>query len=73
MHNEVPGATVPSETMDRMKKAQEISSEKARQEGVAIAQEVLFELKEMVEGVQISAPLGKYELALEVLKSLKIS
>jgi len=73
MHNEVPGATVPSETMDRMKKAQEISPEKARQEGVAIAQEVLLELKEMVEGVQISAPLGKYELALEVLKSLKIS
>ncbi len=71
MHNEVPGAAVPSDIMERMKKAQEISPEKARQEGVSIAQEVLLKLKDMVEGVQISAPLGKYELALEVLKSLK--
>jgi homocysteine S-methyltransferase len=70
MHNEVPGSQVPKEIMDRMRDAQEIGAERARQEGVAIAQEILGVVKEMVEGIQISPPLGKYELALEVLKAL---
>ncbi|NIO48886.1 MAG: hypothetical protein GTN73_05535 [Candidatus Aminicenantes bacterium] len=56
--------------MDRMRDAKEIGTEKARQEGVAIAQEILGVIKDMLEGVQISPLLGKYELALEVLKAL---
>ena len=68
MHNEVPGALVPPEIMNRMRKAQEIGAERARQEGVAIAQEVVSKLKGRVEGIQISPPLGKYELALKVLE-----
>jgi methionine synthase I (cobalamin-dependent)/5,10-methylenetetrahydrofolate reductase len=70
MHNEVPGAQVPKAILDRMRDAQEIGAERARQEGVAIAQEILGIIKDMVQGVQISPPLGKYELALEVLKVL---
>ena len=70
MHNEVPGATIPEEIMKRMRNAQEIGAERARREGVAIAQEILNEIKGIVEGIQISPPLGKYELALEVLKVL---
>ncbi len=70
MHNEVPGSQVPKVIMDRMRDAQEIGAERARQEGVAIAQEILGIIKDMVEGIQISPPLGKYELALEVLKVL---
>jgi methionine synthase I (cobalamin-dependent)/5,10-methylenetetrahydrofolate reductase len=70
MHNEVPGAQVPKAIMNRMRDAQEIGAERARQEGVAIAQKTLATIKGMVEGVQISPPLGKYELALEVLKVL---
>ena len=70
MHNEVPGATVPPEIMERMREAQEIGPERARKEGVAIAQEVVSKLKGRVEGIQISPPLGKYELALEVLEVL---
>jgi methionine synthase I (cobalamin-dependent)/5,10-methylenetetrahydrofolate reductase len=70
MHNEVPGAQVPKAIMNRMRDAQEIGAERARQEGVAIAQKTLATIKRMVEGVQISPPLGKYELALEVLKVL---
>ena len=70
MHNEVPGATVPEEIMKRMRDAQEVGAESARKEGVAIAQEILREIKGMVQGIQISPPLGKYELALEVLKAL---
>lgn len=70
MHNEVPGAQVPKEIMNRMRSAQEIGGERARKEGVAIAQEILTAIKNKVEGIQISPPLGKYELALEVLKVL---
>jgi len=70
MHNEVPGASVPPEIMERMRKAQEVGAERARQEGVAIAQEVVSKLKGVVEGIQISPPLGKYELALKVLEVL---
>lgn len=70
MHNEVPGATVPEEIMKRMKNAQEIGSERAREEGIAIARETVVAIKDLVDGIQISPPLGKYELALEVLKAL---
>lgn len=70
MHNEVPGATVPEEIMKRMRSAQEIGAAQAKEEGVAIAREILKEIKDMVEGIQISPPLGKYELALDVLEAL---
>jgi hypothetical protein len=56
--------------MDRMRDAQEIGAERARQEGVAIAQQILGVIKNMVEVIQINPPLGKHELALEVLKVL---
>jgi homocysteine S-methyltransferase len=70
MHNEVPGANVPPEIMEKMRKAQEIGAERAREEGVAIAQEILMAVKGQVEGIQISPPLGKYTLVLEVFKAL---
>jgi methionine synthase I (cobalamin-dependent)/5,10-methylenetetrahydrofolate reductase len=70
MHNEVPGAVIPPETMERMRKAQDISPERARNEGIAIAREILTAVQGMVGGVQISPPLGKIELVLEVLKAL---
>lgn len=70
MRHEVPGASGPLEIIERMRKAQDISPERAREEGAAIAQEVLKEIKGMVEGVQVSPPLGKYELALQVLQVL---
>jgi methionine synthase I (cobalamin-dependent)/5,10-methylenetetrahydrofolate reductase len=70
LHNEVPGVNIPADIMERMRRAQEAGAERARQEGVAIAQEILTSVKGVVQGVQISPPLGKYEFALEVLKVL---
>ena len=43
------------------------SPEGARAEGIAIAQEMLAEVRGMVEGVQVSAPFGKYKAAAQVL------
>jgi len=70
MHNEVPGARVPDEIMERMRRAQEVSPERAREEGVAIAQEIVVRIKDMVQGIQISPPSGRYDLALKVLEVL---
>ncbi len=64
--NEVPGVTVPKEVLDRMRKANDKSKEHALAEGIAIARESLERVRGSVQGVQISAPFGKIELALQV-------
>jgi methionine synthase / methylenetetrahydrofolate reductase(NADPH) len=43
------------------------SPEAARAEGVKIAQEMLAEARPMVQGVQVSAPFGRYSVAADVL------
>ncbi len=67
--NEVPGVTVPQTVLDRMRRANDISKEHALAEGIAIAREMLAEVRDRVQGVQVSAPFGRVELALEVIES----
>ena len=64
--NEVPGVVVPAEVLDRMRRAQDKGKEAALQEGVCIAREMFERVKDVVQGVQVSAPFGKVEVALEV-------
>jgi len=64
--NEVPGVTVPDHIIDRMRRANAVSKEHAVREGIAIAREMLERVRPLVAGVQVSAPFGKAELALEV-------
>jgi homocysteine S-methyltransferase len=59
---------VPDGIMQRMERAR--SAEAARAEGVAIAREMLMAVKDMVQGVQISAPQGRYFSAVDVLDAL---
>jgi methionine synthase / methylenetetrahydrofolate reductase(NADPH) len=66
--NEVPGVTVPPHVIERMRKANEKSKEHGVQEGIAIAREMLERVRPSVQGVQVSAPFGKIELALDVFK-----
>jgi methionine synthase I (cobalamin-dependent)/5,10-methylenetetrahydrofolate reductase len=66
--NEVPGVVVPPEIISRMRRASEQSKEAAVAEGIAIAREMLERVRPLVQGVQVSAPFGKVELALEVFK-----
>jgi methionine synthase I (cobalamin-dependent)/5,10-methylenetetrahydrofolate reductase len=68
MNNEVPGVSVPPAVMERMRKAD--TGERARAEGLKIAREMLVELRELVQGVQIAAPFGRYALAVEVAQVL---
>jgi methionine synthase / methylenetetrahydrofolate reductase (NADH) len=66
MNNEVPGVSVPDDVMERMRIASEKSKEHAMHEGVTIARETLSRVRERVAGVQVSAPLGRVDLALSV-------
>jgi methionine synthase / methylenetetrahydrofolate reductase(NADPH) len=57
--------SMPDEIMARMARA--LTPEAGRLEGVKIAQEMLAEAKPMVQGVQVSAPFGRYTVAADVL------
>ena len=53
-----------------LRMAQAESPEAARAEGVNIAREMLAEAQPMVQGVQVSAPFGRYALAADVIASV---
>src|SRR5690606_28229924 len=65
--NEVPGISVPAEVLDRMRRASTDGEEAALAEGVAIAREMLAAVRDRVQGVQVSAPLGRVPVALDVI------
>src|SRR5271168_1940462 len=67
MKNELR-VSVPDEVLNRMARAQ--TPEAAREEGVAIAREMLAAVRERVQGAQISAPQGRYTSAVDVLEAL---
>jgi homocysteine S-methyltransferase len=67
--NEVPGVTVPPDVLDRMRRASDKSKEHALAEGIQIAREMLDRVRGSVQGVQVSAPFGRIELALDVFRS----
>jgi methionine synthase I (cobalamin-dependent)/5,10-methylenetetrahydrofolate reductase len=70
MNNEVPGVSVPDEVMERMHLASDKGKEFALREGVTIARETLTRVRGQVAGVQVSAPLGRVDLALQVFEGL---
>ena len=70
LHNEVPGVHVTPEIMERMRTASAISKEAGRDEGLKIARESLLEVRDLIQGVQVSAPFGNVKYALEVFSAL---
>lgn len=70
MHNEVPGVNVTADILDRMRAASERGKEEARDEGIAIARESLAEVRDIIAGVQVSAPFGNVKYALQVFEVL---
>jgi len=70
MNNEVPGVSVSEEAMERMRVASEKSKEHGLREGVTIARETLERVRGRVAGVQVSAPMGRVDLALQVFEGL---
>lgn len=67
MKNELR-VSVPDAVIERMAKAS--TADAARAEGVAIAREMLLAVRNSVQGAQVSAPLGRYASAVDVLEAL---
>jgi methionine synthase / methylenetetrahydrofolate reductase(NADPH) len=68
MKNELR-VSVPDQIIERMTKAS-TNPDTARAEGVAIAREMLARVAPIVQGAQVSAPLGKFNAAVDVLEVL---
>ena len=71
LHNEVPGVRVTPSIMERMRLASERGKEEARDEGLKIARELLLDVRDQIQGVQVSAPFNNVRYALEVFDALE--
>ncbi|HUS20343.1 MAG TPA: bifunctional homocysteine S-methyltransferase/methylenetetrahydrofolate reductase [Terriglobales bacterium] len=67
MKNELR-VSVPDAIIERMGAMK--SADAARAEGVQIAREMLLAVRNMVQGAQVSAPMGRYTSAVDVLEAL---
>lgn len=67
LHNEVPGVFIPEPILNRINTADD-----AAEAGVKIAQELLLDLKDLVQGAYLMPPFAKYHLAAEVVDILAI-
>jgi homocysteine S-methyltransferase len=68
--NEVPGMDIPEEVRERMRRAG--SGDEARRVGVEIARDALAEARRFprIRGAYVMPPLGRYEMALQVLSGV---
>jgi methionine synthase / methylenetetrahydrofolate reductase(NADPH) len=69
MANEVPGVRVPDALLDRMRAAD--GPEGAKAEGIAIAREILSQIRGAVQGIQVSTASGDINAALSVVDGLR--
>ncbi len=68
LHNEVPGIVIPAEIRARMRGKEK---ESGTAEGLAIAREFIATARQRVGGFYIIPPFGRYELAAELVRSIK--
>lgn len=66
LHNEIPGISIPEPLLKRMEDA----GDDAPQEGVRIAQGLLRDMRDMVQGAYIIPAFGYYNLAAQVMEAL---
>jgi homocysteine S-methyltransferase len=66
LHNEVPGITIPDEVRRRMHAA----GEHGHAEGLKLAQELLEEVQQLVNGVYLMPSYGRYDVVSELTKTL---
>lgn len=67
LRNEVPGITIPEESLDRIKKA----GKESPQEGVNLAVEMINEVKSLIQGIYLMPAFNRFELAAEIIENVK--
>ncbi len=66
LHHEVPGIHIPEEVMRRLEQA----GDKAWEEGLRLAVELVEALKEWAQGIYLMPPFRKYWMAAEILEKV---
>jgi methionine synthase / methylenetetrahydrofolate reductase(NADPH) len=69
LHNEVPGINIPDVILDRVASADE---DEQSDIGVKVAQELLLDLKDIVQGVYLMPPFARYNMAADVMDVLAV-
>jgi homocysteine S-methyltransferase len=66
LHNEVPGISIPPEIRKRINAA----GEQAPDAGIAIAVEILHQLRGISQGAYLMPPFGRYDMAAEIIETM---
>jgi len=67
LHNEVPGINIPEETRRRIRSA----GSNGADEGLAIARELIAELRGLAQGIYLMPPFERFDLAAELIETVK--
>lgn len=67
LHNEVPGITIPDAVRERMRKA----GEHGHEEGLLLAQELLEEARDLIQGVYLMPSYGRYDVVSALTRKLQ--
>ena len=67
LHNEVPGITIPDDLLRRIQKA----GEKAPQEGIRIAVELIEQMRTWAQGIYLMPAFNRYDLAGDIVEAAK--
>ncbi len=67
LHNEVPGIMIPDDIRNRISAA----GERAKEEGVKIAVELVHQIQEWGQGIYIMPAFGRYDLAAEIIEGIE--
>lgn len=68
LHNEVPGITIPEETITRMRK----SGTNSAKEGIKIAVELIEALRSEVQGVYLMPAFNRFDYVSEIIERVKL-
>ncbi len=69
LHNEVPGITIPDDVRARMRAA----GEHGHKEGLRLAQELLTQVRSLLQGVYLMPSYGRYDIVASLTRMLKSS
>jgi homocysteine S-methyltransferase len=67
LHNEVPGINIPGETRQRMRSA----GDNGANVGLALARELIMELRSFAQGIYLMPPFERFDLAAELIEAVK--